>query len=152
MNNNGKDQGGLNGNQSQMEQLLMPIRGLFGDDTAIDETAIAIGEMREFMTHHRQQMEGVNNKLFEHSIALEEAHARQQHFNEVQEQTLEQIKDVQKSVNKLCDTQSKKKHGKRNILIGFGGGVLAMTVFAAIYYQDSELLQIVYRHTIGLIL
>lgn len=118
----------------------------------IDHTSLALGEMREFMTHHRQQMDKVTEQLGEHSDSLNRLRHDQEKQMLIHDQTRQDVGDIKVSLSALCEHHQKKKVSRKSIVKGFGGGVVAMTLFAAVYYKDSTLIQIVYRHTIGLIL
>lgn len=118
----------------------------------IDHTSLALGEMREFMTHHRQQMDKVTERLVEHSDCLKHLQSGQDKSMLLHDRTQQDVKEIKDSVALLVDHHQKKKTSKKSLIKGIAIGVVAMTVFAAIYYKDSALLQIVYRHTIGLML
>lgn len=118
----------------------------------IDHTSLALGEMREFMTHSRQQMDKVDTKLGEHSDCLHHLKVASDKSMLFHDQTRQDVGEIKESLSLLVDHHHKKKVSRKSIIKGFGAGVVAMTLFAAIYYKDSTLIQIVYRHTIGLIL
>lgn len=118
----------------------------------IDHTSLALGEMREFMTHHRQQMDKVTDKLGEHSDCLHHLKVASDKSMLFHDQTRQDVGEIKESINFLVEHHHKKKISRKSIVKGFAAGVVVMTVFAAIYYKDSALLQILYRHTIGLVL
>ena len=118
----------------------------------IDHTSLALGEMREFMTHHRQQMDKVTDQLGEHSDCLHHLKVASDKSMLFHDQTRQDVGEIKDSINFLVEHHHKKKVSRKSIVKGFAAGVVVMTVFAAIYYKDSALLQILYRHTIGLVL
>lgn len=118
----------------------------------IDHTSVALGEMREFMLNSRQQMGKVTDKLDEHSDCLQHLKVASDKSMLYHDQTRQDVGEIKQSLSLLVDHHHKRKVSRKSIIKGFGAGVVVMTLFAAIYYKDSELLSIVYRHTVGLIL
>lgn len=118
----------------------------------IDHTSLALGEMREFMTHHRQQMDKVTNQLGEHSKCLHHLKVAQDKSMLYHDQTRQDVGEIKESLSQLVDQHQKRKVSRKSIVKGFAAGVVAMTIFAAIYYKDSALIEVLYKHTLGLIL
>lgn len=104
------------------------------------------------MTHHRQQMDKVTDRLGEHSDCLHHLKVAQDKSMLYHNQTRQDVGEIKESLSLLVDHHQKKKTSRKSILKGFAAGIVVMTIFAAIYYKDSDLLQVVYRHTVGLIL
>lgn len=127
-----------------MDHLSQPRR--------IDHTSLALGEMREFMTHSRQQMDKATDRLEEHSECLHHLKVASDKSMLYHNQTRQDVGEIKQSLSLLVDHHHKKKISRKSILKGFGAGLLVMAVLATVYYKDSDLLQVVYRHTIGLIL
>lgn len=121
------------------------------DRQRIDHTSLALGEMREFMTHHRKQMDEVQSSVSE----LTDAQRKLQHNHEVQmvkiDETRQDVGDIKVSIEALCKHHSDSKISRKSLLKGAGYGLLSGVLFAAVYYGDAEMLKVIYRHTIGIL-
>ena len=118
---------------------------------SIDNTSLALGEMREFMTHHRRQVDEIQSSITE----LSGAQKHLQHNHEMQtvkiDETRQDVGDIKISLEALCRYNSDRIVSRKSMWKGVGFGVLAGLVFAAVYYGDAEMLKLVYRHTLGLL-
>lgn len=119
---------------------------------SIDNTSMALGEMREFMTHHRRQMDQVTERLEEHSNSLHHLRVAQDNSMKFHDQTRQDVGDIKESLSVLVEHHQKRKVSRKSIVKGFGAGVIVTAIFATVYYRDSTFLQVVYRYTIGLVL
>ena len=104
------------------------------------------------MTHHRQQMDKVTDRLTEHSDCLKHVQNAQDRSMRLHDQTRQDVGEIKESVSLLVEHHQKQTLSRKAILKGFAAGVVVMAVVAAVYYKDSALVEILYRHTIGLIL
>lgn len=121
-----------------------PVRG-------IDDTSLALGEMREFMSHTRRQGDETQATLREHDKMLQQLHKDQSLILQTQSTTSEDVGEIKVNLQKLCDAHTAKKISRKAKLKGAGIGALIASILGAVYYGDTEMLQIVYRHTIGLL-